>query len=264
MGSARLELQREVEIHKSLEHPHIVRFEHIYESPEDVRLVMEHMEGGELFDVLDERGQFTEEQVAQTMAQVLQAVAYLHERRIAHRDIKLENILRHSKTTDVFKLADFGLATFVEAEPLRRRCGTLQFIAPEVLGECYTENADLWSVGAVAYVLLTGLALYGGDENAVKNKIRVGQLDWSKRFALISEDAQSFVHSFLVVDPNKRLSAADGLKHAWLLKHGSTTPTTAMSGPEHTLCCCSNKSESSCSTLVPTPNSIPTGACGGA
>jgi len=225
----RSHLQQELEIHQSLCHPYIAQLLRVYETEEEVKLVMEHMEGGDLFDVLDEYGKLTEAQVARIVTHVLQAVSYLHGRSIAHRDIKLDNVLRTNVGAEIFKVSDFGLAAVVGDVPLTARCGSLEYVAPEVLGESYTETADLWSVGVMTYVLLTGLFLYSGDEDAVKNKIRMGQPDWSAQFATVSADAQNFVKAFLVLDPEQRLSATDALSHPWLVQHGFSQPAIDVS-----------------------------------
>lgn len=217
--SANANMRREIDIHLSLDHPHIVRLEQVYECHDEVHLVMELLDGGDVFELLEERGQFTEEQVASIMRQILDAVAYLHERGITHRDLKLENVLRKSKDSQCVKLIDFGFATPVGEKALTNRCGTLQYVAPEVLHGQYTQNADLWSLGVMAYMLLTGKALYNGDEDTVKKSIKSGRPHWSRNFDCISEGAKNFVNSFLIADPCQRLSAADGRRHPWLTEY---------------------------------------------
>jgi len=214
----REELKSEAEIYLSLDHPHVARLEMVYETDEDLHLVMEYMAGGELYDRLAARRQYTEEDAAEATHQMLLAVAYLHAHRIAHRDLKLENFLYVGPESSHLKIIDFGFAKFTQqSTKMSQACGTIHYVAPEVLAHAYTEQADMWSVGVIAYMLLTGSPpFHGGSDDEVLTKIKAGNVHWSSRYRRLSPCAQGFLKALLVVDPAKRLTAQQALEHPWI------------------------------------------------
>jgi len=213
----RLELKSEVEIYLGLDHPHVARLEMVFESDEEIDLVMEYMAGGELYDRLSEQKHYTEELAADTTHQMLLAVAYLHAHQIAHRDLKLENFLYANKDSNLLKLIDFGFAKFYDrSTKMTQACGSVHYVAPEVLRKSYTEKADVWSLGVITYMLLTGSPPFNGSEEEVLRKIKAGKPHWCSRFQRLSEPAQSFVRSLLVPCPVERPTACDALEHPWI------------------------------------------------
>lgn len=213
----RAELKSEAEIYLSLDHPHVARLEMVYETDTELHLVMEYMAGGELYDRLASRKQYTEEAAAEATYQMLLAVAYLHAHRIAHRDLKLENFLYVSPDSDHLKIIDFGFAKFTEqSTKMSQACGSIHYVAPEVLNHSYTEKADMWSVGVIAYMLLIGSPPFHGNDEQVLRKIKTGSVQWSSRFHRLSGMARNFVESLLVLDPTKRASAQEALEHPWI------------------------------------------------
>lgn len=211
------DMRREVEIQLEADHPHIARLERVYETEAEVTLVMERLEGGELFDRLLKCQKIKEEAAAGILQQLLLAVSYLHGRGLLHRDVKLENVMFTRKGGDQLKLIDFGFATRWDgAFELTQRCGTLHYVAPEVLKGSYDSKCDLWSIGVVAYMLLTGKSLYGGDDEIVRRKVIRGTPDWSRSFFALSETCQDFVRQLLKVCPKQRPSAQKMLEHPWL------------------------------------------------
>jgi len=223
------DLKNEVEVYLKLDHPHIARLVGVYEDDDDINLVMELMDGGELYDRLFDKKVYTEEMAANTAYQMLLAVAYLHSLQIAHRDLKLENFLYENKEGDHLKLIDFGFAKFSErSAKMQQACGSTHYVAPEVLGKSYTQQADLWSLGVICYMCLTGSPpFHGSDDREVLKKIKAGDIRWSSKFHKLSSSAQEFVRSLLVVDPSQRLSAKSALEHPWIKgqegKRGSDT-----------------------------------------
>jgi serine/threonine protein kinase len=207
----RTDLAREVYAQSSLDHPNVARLEAVYESREHVRLLVESLSGGEVFSHLMEEECFDEHHATLVMTQLLQAVAHMHEVGLVHRDIKPENMLYATADRDTVKLIDFGFCTRWEEgdKPMTRRCGTDGYMAPEVVRKQvgYTNAADLWSVGVVAHVLLTG-DMIGRSS------------DWtpvfSSRMAKCSIEAQKFVAALLQVDPDVRMTAKQALQHTWL------------------------------------------------
>jgi calcium-dependent protein kinase len=163
---ARDDLKREVEIYLSLDHPHIARLEQVYETEEEVHLVMEYMAGGELYERLASKKMYSEEAAAKALHQMLLAVAYLHAHNICHRDLKLENFLYESKDHSHLKLIDFGFSKiFSGGKQMSKACGSLHYVAPEVLAHAYTEKADMWSIGVMSHMLLTGSPVFRGRDD---------------------------------------------------------------------------------------------------
>jgi len=222
----RHELKSEVEIYISVDHPHIARLEQVYETKDDLYLVMEYMAGGELYDRLAEKKQYTEEAGAEAAHQMLLAVAYLHAHNICHRDLKLENFLYESKESNHLKLIDFGFARMCTSEEkLRKACGSIHYVAPEVLMRSYTLQADMWSLGIISHMLLTGSPVFRGSDSEIRKKIRTGRKQYSSRFSKLSIDAQDFVRSLLAVDPARRLTAQSALEHPFVANKSSRTTT---------------------------------------
>jgi len=223
-------LAREVEILSSTEHPRVVGLEAMYESEANVHLVMERLQGGDLFDRLMSGGVFGEPDAAHIAVQVLQALTYLHTRKILHRDLKPENVMFKESDGLAIKLIDFGLSC--RREPgvkLTQMCGTLQYIAPEVLQRHgYDEKSDMWSFGGLVYTLMTNKVLYCGSDSLIAKKNRLGAVDFSRAFKSLSEGARSFVLALLRVDPLSRLSALEALEHPWLRQHAPEAVEAAL------------------------------------
>lgn len=219
LGSeARAELRREVEVYLKLDHPHVARLEDVFETDRDLHIVMELMAGGELYDRLAKRRHYAEADAAATARQMLLAVAYLHAHGIVHRDLKLENFLYESQNTEHLKLIDFGFAKFWEqGQKMERSCGSLHYIAPEVLAHSYTEKADMWSLGVLVYMLLTGSPpFYGSTDEKCLARIKRGEPQLSSRWPHLSVSARDFVFALMKVDTEKRLSASAALEHPWI------------------------------------------------
>mmetsp|Transcript_6686 Transcript_6686/g.19658 ORF Transcript_6686/g.19658 Transcript_6686/m.19658 type:complete len:445 (-) Transcript_6686:23-1357(-) len=213
----------EVEIHAMVDHPNVAHLSGVSRSRRHLRMLIEHLEGGDVFEHLISVVRLSEPEAAQLIQQVLQAVEYLHGKGIVHRDIKLENLVYESGRQDKVKLVDFGLCTFWKEgmDPMRRFCGTRTCLAPEVIRGAYTRKADMWCVGCAAYTLLTG-------ENLMRN-LELAPV-YSPRFRHTSAEAQSFVTTLLAMDENLRLSAEEALKHSWICGAGSGEAALLESG----------------------------------
>jgi serine/threonine protein kinase len=203
------DVQGEIATQSAVNHPNIAKLQAVYNNKRRVRMVIEHLEGGDLFDHLAFRGSFGDLETALIVKQVLEAVEHLHDNGIVHRDIKLENIVYETAERDKVKLIDFGYSTFWEAgqQPMRRTCGTMTYLAPEVLKEAYTNKADLWCVGVAAHAMLTGKQITRRPD---------GSPVFSPEFSRCSPGAQDFVTKLLRSDPRRRMSASEALKHRWL------------------------------------------------
>lgn len=220
-AKAQEHLTKEMAVSRTLEHPNLIRVQDVYESEEAVYIVMEQLTGGELFDRLEQTGKFSEVEAAQVTLQLLQAIVYLHAHDVMHRDIKLENVMYVQEGGAHVKLIDLGFATpLARGQQLWQRCGSLQYIAPEVLAnKGYNEKADLWSLGCVVYSLLLAKPVYSGSKSQVLMKNTTGSIDWVSDFGRLSQSAQDFIGTLLSLDPDHRPSAKEALSHPWMQKH---------------------------------------------
>lgn len=224
------ELMRSVEcemnfISKNIDHGNIVGTYDVFDTRDNLFIVMEYMPGGMLYDILANEGYFSEKNAASVMRDLLEAVHCLHENDIVHRDIKPENVLAMNKTWPLkVKLADFGLADFVLENSFGEKStcgmyGTPFFVAPEVIrAETYTPAVDIWSLGVLAYNMLSGkLPFDGNNIKEVLRRVRAGKYSFPpSEWDDISEDAKDFISGLLELDPKKRMTAREALEHGWL------------------------------------------------
>eukprot|EP00929_Paragymnodinium_shiwhaense_P000141 TRINITY_DN100387_c0_g1_i1.p1 TRINITY_DN100387_c0_g1~~TRINITY_DN100387_c0_g1_i1.p1 ORF type:complete len:506 (-),score=93.35 TRINITY_DN100387_c0_g1_i1:167-1684(-) len=210
----------EAEVSLTVDHPHVVRFDDVYELDDGgVALVMECLEGGELFDRLLQRQRFPEDEARDAARQMLLAISYLHSHGIVHRDIKLENFLLEDQAGNHLKLIDFGLSRLVEdGSRMYDDCGTLAYVAPEVLEKRgYTSQCDLWSLGVVVFILLAGYMPFSGPPAVQASAIRSAAYSWrADRWLGMSASAIDFIQKLLVAAPEQRLNCGQALLHAWL------------------------------------------------
>lgn len=228
-------LLKEINILKSVRHEHITEVYDLFDTKSTMYIVMEFMEGGELFDIIADAGHFSEKQASEVTKKVLIAVAYLHENGIVHRDIKPENVLCKTKKWPLdVKLADFGLANFaedgeVEENNMTTMIGTPGYVAPEVVKrEKYGAPVDMWAVGVILYIMLSGkMPFYGRDDVECLRRIALGKYSFPKaEWSKVSPEASSLVKALLQLDPDKRLTARAALQHPWLtdVDHLSSKP----------------------------------------
>eukprot|EP01017_Pseudomicrothorax_dubius_P029922 TRINITY_DN3676_c0_g3_i3.p1 TRINITY_DN3676_c0_g3~~TRINITY_DN3676_c0_g3_i3.p1 ORF type:complete len:377 (+),score=108.13 TRINITY_DN3676_c0_g3_i3:596-1726(+) len=207
---------------RTLNNSGIIRLYEVYETDNHINLVLELLRGGELFDKIIEKGFYTDKDAKALMRKMLEALAYMHERGIMHRDIKPENLILSSHDNDVdIKIADFGLATFVDIEDqLYKRCGTPGYVAPEVLADLpYQQKVDVYSAGVILYILLTGCSpFYGESYNTILIKNKKGEVsyDFESFDHKPTPQAISLLRAMLEKDPKKRISAEDALRHEWM------------------------------------------------
>jgi calcium-dependent protein kinase len=222
VGEKLAQLEAEATIFLSMDHPHIARLVDVYESETFLYLVMECMTGGELFDRLEKRKRFSERDASHALYQMLLAVNYLHGRDVVHRDLKLENFLYEKpEPCDHLKLIDFGFSHIWEKDTkMALSCGTLAYVAPEVLRKSYTSKCDLWSMGIILFILLAGYMPFSGDDKQQKNAIMAGKPNWREdRWKSVSADAMDLVKKLMQKDANLRLSACQALEHPFILRH---------------------------------------------
>ncbi|XP_072540895.1 uncharacterized protein mylk4b [Salminus brasiliensis] len=214
-------VKSEIEVMNQLNHANLIQLYAAYESRFDVTLVMEYVEGGELFDrIIDENYKLTELDTVLFIRQITEGLQHMHKMYILHLDLKPENILCVSRETNKIKIIDFGLARrYKPREKLKVNFGTPEFLAPEVINyEFVSFPTDMWSLGVITYMLLSSLSPFlGDDDNETLNNIL--ECKWSfeeAEFADISEEAKDFITCLLVKSKSWRMSAAQSLKHPWL------------------------------------------------
>lgn len=162
-------MHTEIEILKQVDHPNIVKLFDVFEDDRHWCLVMELMQGGELFDQILKKDQFSEHEAREAARAIIDAIGYCHQKGICHRDIKPENLLLSNKEMGIasLKIADFGLARLLDESTLASTtCGTPGYVAPEVLKQQpYGVACDYWSIGVVTFILLSGTPPFYEEDN---------------------------------------------------------------------------------------------------
>ncbi|XP_071393489.1 myosin light chain kinase 3 [Centroberyx affinis] len=215
------EVKNEIGVMNQLNHVNLIQLYDAFESRTNLTLVMEYVEGGELFDrIVDESYQLTELDAIIFTRQICEGVQYLHQQYILHLDLKPENILCVSSTGNQIKIIDFGLARkYRPREKLKVNFGTPEFLAPEVVNYDFVSfPTDMWSVGVITYMLLSGLSPFLGDNDAeTMNNILHANWDFdSDAFENVSNEAKDFISRLLIPTKCGRLSASGCMKHSWL------------------------------------------------
>jgi calcium-dependent protein kinase len=213
---------REIQImHHLSEHPHVVRIKGTYEDNVFVHLVMELCGGGELFDRIVQKGQYSERQAAQLMKVIVGVVEACHSLGVMHRDLKPENFLFDSPAEDAtLKAIDFGLSIFYKpGQYLSDVVGSPYYVAPEVLHKYYGPESDVWSAGVILYILLCGVPPFWAEtDSGIFRQILKGKIDFvSDPWPKISESAKDLIRKMLDRNPRQRISAHEVLCHPWIV-----------------------------------------------
>ncbi|XP_053134971.1 death-associated protein kinase 2-like [Hemicordylus capensis] len=222
LGLDREQVEREVCILQQLEHPSIMRLYDVFASKAEMVLILELIQGGELFDFIAEKEILSEEEAIEFLKQILQGVAYMHSCHIAHFDLKPENIMLFQKDVPNprIKIIDFGLAQKLEeGVTFKSLCGTPQYIAPEVINyEALNSATDMWSIGVITYILLSGMSPFQGETDAeTLSNVVSGTYEFEEKyFSQTSDLAKDFIRQLLVKEPGSRMSAARCLVHPWI------------------------------------------------
>lgn len=204
-------VEREVVIMKLLEHPNIVKLYDVWENRNELYLVMEHVDGGELFEYVGKVGCLREDETVWVFRQVVAALLHCHRLGIHHRDLKPENILLDSSDHPQVKLIDFGMAALQPVgQNLTTPCGSIHYAAPEVFERNYDgSKVDVWSLGVILYVMLTGNTPFAYDVNTMKNDterwyrlIKAGKFEIPNH---VSPQAADLIRKMLVPDPRRRI-----------------------------------------------------------
>uniref|UniRef100_A0A8D0PX38 non-specific serine/threonine protein kinase n=1 Tax=Sus scrofa TaxID=9823 RepID=A0A8D0PX38_PIG len=226
--------RREVELHwRASQCPHIVRivdvYENLYAGRKCLLIVMECLDGGELFSRIQDRGDqaFTEREASEIMKSIGEAIQYLHSINIAHRDVKPENLLYTSKRPNaILKLTDFGFAKETTSHnSLTTPCYTPYYVAPEVLGpEKYDKSCDMWSLGVIMYILLCGYPPFYSNHGlaispGMKSRIRMGQYEFpNPEWSEVSEEVKMLIRNLLKTEPTQRMTITEFMNHPWIMQ----------------------------------------------
>ncbi|XP_038980672.1 CDPK-related kinase 7-like isoform X1 [Phoenix dactylifera] len=216
------DVRREVRILRSLTgHQNLVQFYDAYEDEDNVYIAMELCRGGELLDrILSRGGKYSEQDAKVVMVQILSAVAFCHLQGVVHRDLKPENFLFTSKDDkSPLKAIDFGLSDFVKPdERLNDIVGSAYYVAPEVLHRSYGTEADMWSIGVIAYILLCGSRpFWARTESGIFRAVLKAEPNFEEApWPSLSAEAKDFVKMLLNKDYRKRITASQALGHPWL------------------------------------------------
>jgi serine/threonine protein kinase len=238
----------------------VIRLHEVYESATEMVLVLELAAGGELQHILDDGQCLEEDEARKVMKQILDGVAFLHEKNIVHLDLKPQNLLLSVQDNcDDVKLCDFGLSKVLEpGVKVREIIGTVDYMAPEVLSyDPICLSTDVWSIGVLSYVLLSGYTPFGADDKQ-QTFLNISKCDLSFECDLfdgVSKTATEFIRSALVTDPRKRPSVRDLLEHPWIsykasllpslpAKTAEAAPTTKSSCATRSLACISETPKS--------------------
>ncbi|KAF3834463.1 hypothetical protein F7725_025667 [Dissostichus mawsoni] len=229
LGLDRSRLEEEVDILHAIQHPNIITLKDVFESRAEVVLVLELVTGGELFDFIAEKENLLESEAIEFMEQILKGLGFMHSKNIVHFDLKPENIMLSDRVAPHpnIKLIDFGLAhRFHQGEEYRSSSGTPQYIAPEVIAsDPLSTAADMWSIGVITFILLSGLSPFQGDtdDETLRNIIVMNYEFAAQYFSMTSSMAKDFIQKLLLVNHvcvsvccSERMTAEECLLHPWI------------------------------------------------
>ena len=218
-------IKKEFSIQSEFESPYIVNIISYFEDSERFILVIEYVNGGELFEAIIKNGAFTEYKAATIIQQTLFGLKILHDNNVIHRDLKPENILLaidDSKDETTAKISDFGLADMFSEQKMSKYCGTEGYAAPEIMLHIpYDKSVDIWSLGVIVYVLLTGSLPFDAEDSfeLTKQICKCNPDYTSSKWSNISKSAIDFIQQMLQFEPEKRITVEAALKHDWITGH---------------------------------------------
>ncbi|KAB8260297.1 kinase-like protein [Aspergillus pseudonomiae] len=220
-GRIEKQVAREIEIQSNLRHPNILRLYGHFHDRKRIILILEYAGKGELYKHLQREDRFPEWKAAQYIAQMANALQYLHHKHVIHRDIKPENILVgiHGE----LKMSDFGWSVHAPSGRRLTKCGTLDYLPPEMVDprKCdkpYDQNVDLWSLGILMYEFLVGNAPF--EDTPIMTQRRIAKGDMTIPSS-VSPEAKDLIRKLLVLDADKRISLENVRQHPWIIKYCS-------------------------------------------
>uniref|UniRef100_A0A8C6WJ40 calcium/calmodulin-dependent protein kinase n=1 Tax=Neogobius melanostomus TaxID=47308 RepID=A0A8C6WJ40_9GOBI len=220
-------LEREARICRLLKHPNIVRLHDSISEEGFHYLVFDLVTGGELFEDIVAREYYSEADASHCIQQILEAVLHCHQMGVVHRDLKPENLLLASKLKGAaVKLADFGLAIEVQGDQQAwfGFAGTPGYLSPEVLRkDPYGKPVDMWACGVILYILLVGYPpFWDEDQHRLYQQIKAGAYDFpSPEWDTVTPEAKDLINKMLTINPAKRVTATDALKHPWICQRST-------------------------------------------
>ena len=211
-------VQNEVEIHSKLNHPNIIRLYNMKETENEIQILLEYAEKGSLFDLIQKTNGLDELKAFEYFIQIVNAVYFLHQNNIIHRDIKPENILIDEN--NALKLCDFGWAKELNVNKRATFCGTMEYMAPEIVGsEMYDFSVDIWSLGILLYELIMGHSPFRSKSKKDRNimiKIKKHDLVFDKD-KNISKECIDLINRLLDMNPEQRLKIKDIFEHPFVV-----------------------------------------------
>ncbi|XP_021535309.1 ribosomal protein S6 kinase alpha-5 isoform X5 [Neomonachus schauinslandi] len=237
--------QKEITALKLCEgHPNIVKLHEIFHDQLHTFLVMELLNGGELFERIKKKKHFSETEASCIMRKLVSAVSHMHDVGVVHRDLKPENLLFTDENDNLeIKVIDFGFARLKppDNQPLKTPCFTLHYAAPELLNHNgYDESCDLWSLGVILYTMLSGQVPFQSHDKSltctsaveIMKKIKKGDFSFEgEAWKNVSQEAKDLIQGLLTVDPNKRLKMS-GLRYNEWLQDGSQLSSNPLMTPD--------------------------------
>jgi serine/threonine protein kinase len=239
-------LMNEIEIMQTVKHENIMRLYELHESKNSIYLVLELLEGGELFNYASSKNNITIQEICRIMGCLMEGLAYLAEKKIMHRDLKPENMILKEKgdlLNCTLKLVDFGLATQCDvSEYLFKRCGTPGYVAPEIINAPsnenihYTPKCDVFSAGIIFYILVTGKSPFDGKSfQEILNQNKLCKIDFKnskiKKYSYVAE----LLQNMLEVNPIKRLSAKEVLADEFFKAYGTNNAAVSTNDSNQTV-----------------------------
>ncbi|KAH7711196.1 Protein KIN-29 [Aphelenchoides avenae] len=211
-----IKIEREIRVLQKLKHPFIVKLYEVLRSEKNLYIVTEYVSGGELFDMLMDKGRQPEDEARRIFQQIVSAVAYCHVNGIVHRDLKAENLLLDKKGN--VKLIDFGFSNYQKPDALLSTwCGSPPYAAPELLlaQEYNGTMSDVWSLGVVLYILVTAGFPFPGDS---VDKLKRAVLGEHLKIPFwVSVECADLIRKMLTVSPAKRYTLTQVIQHRWFI-----------------------------------------------
>ncbi|XP_076659527.1 obscurin isoform X3 [Halictus rubicundus] len=237
-GDLKPYMYNEMDIMNNLNHRKLLRLHDAYEADLTVTLIIELAAGGELVDTLTKQAYYTESEIAGYMRQLLWGLEYMHDNHFAHLGLTLGDLLISHTGGDDLKICDFGLSRRITQTKLMTLAyGMPEYVAPEVTNnEGVSYSADMWSVGIITYILLSGISPFRGfNDRETLLKIRDGKWEFDDRWQNISEDAKDFIRLLLMYNCERRMDVKAALTHPWITGYADRSPTDLYKIPSENL-----------------------------
>ena len=214
-------LSREIDILSRIDHPNVIRYFETYMDDRYFHIVTEYLSGGDLLTGMSRKKNYSERDIALVINKLLSAISHIHANGIVHRDLKPENILFETPHEDSdIKIIDFGVSRqfFQANDDLNSIVGTPYYVAPEVLSGKYDKKVDIWSIGIIMYVLMTGKPPFNANSKAeLFAKIKTKDIPFpvKRDKSYYSSESVDLLNLLTKKDPSERTSALEALNHPW-------------------------------------------------